>query len=264
MKATVFLGGGRITSALLAGLRTANYGATLLVYDRHPQKLRQLRKLYGVATERNLRQALAQARILVIAVRPASLSDLLDDIGVLNRPAIAISLAAGVPLAKLQRRLGPPVVWARAMPSPACRNGRGLTALTFPPNFPPQGKREIKNLFAAVGQVVTIPERQFDAFTVTYSCSHGYHALAALAEAGESLGLNKQTAVIAAAHALADGVLHWKGGNLSIQNLLREAATPGGIAAAVLKSMDRSGYKKSLKQGLAAGFSRAKTNSKLI
>src|SRR5579863_6384586 len=181
MKATVFLGGGRITSALLAGLQLAKYRHTIVVYDRHPHKLRQLKKLYGVAVEEDLHRAVAQARLLIIAVRPSSVAGLLQEIGKLDRPLAAVSLAAGVPLHKLRTGLKPPVRWARAMPSPACRGGRGLTALTFDRGFPAAARREIKGLFARVGTVLEIPEKEFDAFTVTYSCSHGYHALAVLA-----------------------------------------------------------------------------------
>jgi len=264
MKAIVFVGGGRITSALLAGLKLAKYRTPLLVYDHNLHKLRKLRRAYGVTTEKNLKRAIAQAGILVIAVRPGSLNDLLEEIGPVNRPLIAVSLAAGVPLARLWRRLGRPVLWARAMPSPVCRIGRGLTALTFPRRFPASAQREVTNLFAAVGQVLEIPEKQFDAFTVTYSCSHGYHALSTLTEAAEEQGLQRKAALVAAAHALADGIAAWRDGNTSLKNLLREAATPGGIAANVIESMDRAGHKKCIESGLAAGLSRAKSNSTLI
>ena len=39
-KATVFLGGGRITGALAAGLRLAGYEREIIVYDRNPEKVR--------------------------------------------------------------------------------------------------------------------------------------------------------------------------------------------------------------------------------
>jgi pyrroline-5-carboxylate reductase len=69
-KATVFLGGGRITNALVAGLRLAKYDKPILVHDRNPGKLRQLKKQYGVAVEPSLQKAVKEARLLLIAVRP--------------------------------------------------------------------------------------------------------------------------------------------------------------------------------------------------
>ena len=153
MKAIVFLGGGRITNALVAGLRLAKYDKPILVHDRNPGKLRKLKKQYGVAVEPNLQRAVEQARLLIIAVRPDSVSDLLLEIGELQkgkprRPLMLVSLAAGIPFSKLRARMPSPARWARAMPSPVCRSGRGLTALTFDSAFSRTARRDVKDFFA--------------------------------------------------------------------------------------------------------------------
>jgi pyrroline-5-carboxylate reductase len=150
------------------------------------------------------------------------------------------------------------------MPSPVCRIGRGLTATTFDQGFSPAAKSKVERLFQQVGSVLEIPERRFDAFTVTFSSSHGYHALATLATAAEKLGLNRKNALTAAAHALADGVLSWREGTVPLDELIQEAATPGGIAAATMQAMDASGYKRIIEKGLRAGRARARKNAKLI
>jgi pyrroline-5-carboxylate reductase len=263
----VFLGGGRITGALLAGLRLAGYDQPIVVHDRNPGKLRQLRRKYGVGVESTLQRALEQAHLLIIAVRPDSVRELLRELKQIPHPVVAVSLAAGIPLANLHvwmggTTMGRRVRWARAMPSPVARSGRGLTAVTFERNFPAAARREVWNFFVRVGGVLEIPETKFDAFTVTYSSSHGYHALAALAGAARDLGLDRKTAVTAAAHALADGILSWREGDLSLDALLREAATPGGIAAATMAKMDRSGYRRIVQRGLQAGMNRANKNAK--
>lgn len=264
VKATVFLGGGRITSALVAGLRLAKYDKPIVVHDRNPGKLRQLKKLHGVVGEPDLQRAVEQAGLLILAVRPDSVSDLLQEMGKIQRPLSLVSLAAGVPLSKLRALFRSPARWARAMPSPVCRCGRGLTALTFDRTFSRNARREVKDLFEKVGTVLKIPESQFDAFTVTYSSSHGYHALAALAESAQRLGLDRKTALTSAAHALADGILGWREGTISLDKLLHEAATPGGIAATVMNAMDSSGYRRIIQQGLRAGMARARKNAKRV
>ena len=264
MKPIVFLGGGRITGALITGLRLGRYKMPIIVCDRHPAKLRQLKKQYGITVEPNLHRAVDQAGILIIAVRPASVAGLLHEIGGIKRPVNAVSLAAGIPLSRLRTALGSPVRWARAMPSPASRSGQGLAALTFQPGFSSSGKREIIELFAKVGPTIEIPESQFDAFTVTYSSSHGYHALVTLADAAVNLGLNRKTALLAAAHALADGIVAWRDSHTSLPGLIGEAATPGGIAAAVMEAMDRAGYKRAVNRGLQAGMARARKNAKRV
>lgn len=261
MKPTVFLGGGRITSALVAGLRLAGYKRPIVVHDWNPGKIRQLQRQYRVIAEPNLQRAVAQAGILVIAVRPASVRDLLAEIESIKRPLIAVSLAAGVPLARLRTALGPHVRWARAMPSPVCRYRCGLTAVTYDRNLPKPARRAVRDLFGEIGTVLEIPESKFDVFTVTYSSSHGYHALATLAEAARKLGLDRKSALTAAAHALADGIVSWRDGDVSLKRLLHEAATPGGIAATVMSAMDARGYRRVVEQGLRAGLVRARRNA---
>jgi pyrroline-5-carboxylate reductase len=263
VKATVFLGGGRITSALLAGLRLAGYCRPIVVHDRHSEKLRQLKRQYGVAVETELHRAVESAYLLIFAVRPDSMRGLLKEIGARNirRRLIAVSLAAGVPLSKLRAGLGLPARWARAMPSPVSRSGHGLTALTFSRNLSGAARAEVRGFFTQVGAVVEIPENQFDAFTVTFSSSHGYHALATLVDAAVAIGLDRKCASVAAAHAVADGIAAWRRGNVPLKKLLEEAATPGGTAAAVMASINDAGYARIVEHGLRAGLRRAKKNA---
>jgi len=260
MSTIVFLGGGRITAAMLAGLRLAKTKQRLIVHDRNPSKLRNLRKRYAVAVEPDLKSAVQQADVLIVAVRPSSVGELLHSVGQPNRPILAVSLAAAVPLRVLTKALASPVRWARAMPSPVCRSGRGLTGVTFPQTLPHRDRRRVNDLFASFGQVIEIPESKFDAFTVTYSCSHGYHALDALARAGQAAGLDRQVALVASAHALADGICAWREGKGSLQSLLEEAATPGGIAATTMAAMDAAGYRRAVGKGVGAGLRRARAN----
>jgi pyrroline-5-carboxylate reductase len=273
VKATVFLGGGRITAALLAGLRLAKYQSPIVVHDRNPHKLRALQKEFGVMVEPKLMRAVAQAQLLMVAVRPRDVAAILTEISQgeaqgtgarRSRSAlIACSLAAGIPFAKLRARLGAPVRWSRAMPSPVARSGNGLTSVTFDRGFPPSARKLVRDFFARVGTVVQIPEQEFDAFMVTFSPSHGYHALAALARSAQKLGLDRNSAFTAASHALADGIVSWRQGTESLEGLLHESATPGGIAAAVMNAMDEKGYSGTVERALKAGLARAHKNAKL-
>jgi len=262
-KATVFLGGGRITSALVAGLRLARYKRPIVVYDRTPGKLQVLQREWRVGIAHDLKSAVDRADILIVAVRPSSVSGLLHEVAACGvRPRLSVSLAAGIPLRKLRAQLGPPARWARAMPSPVCRIGCGLTAVCFDRSMEQNQRARVRALFEHVGPVLQIPERQFDAFTATYSSSHGYHALATLAKAGQDHGLDRKTALTAAAHALSDAILYWRKSRLGLAKLLQEAATPGGIAAATMSGIDHSGYAEAVANGLKAGIAQARRNAK--
>ncbi|HLV86805.1 MAG TPA: NAD(P)-binding domain-containing protein [Candidatus Sulfotelmatobacter sp.] len=264
MKVAVFLGGGRITSALAAGLRLAGDRRRIVVYDRHPEKLRALRRESKVEIARDLRSALHDAEMVIVAVRPRSVREMLAEVSAsrVGIKGLWLSLAAGIPLQNLRGWLGKPVRWGRAMPSPVCRIGRGLTPVSFAANVGKAERLRVRRFFEQVGPVLEIPERQMDAITATHSPTHGYHALATLAKSAERVGLDRKTALIAAAHALRDGIGYWDEIGLSLDELLREAATPGGIAAATMAAMDASGYAQAVARGVRAGVAQARKNAK--
>jgi pyrroline-5-carboxylate reductase len=262
----VFVGGGRLTQAMVAGLthrssagpKKALAKFELIVHDRHADKLRVLRRL-GAKTESNLQRAVDAADMLLIAVRPDSVATLLAGLNLGGRSLLVVSLAAGISIERLRREVGPPARWARAMPSPACRTGHGLTALAFDAALPPADRKKIRALFAVLGNVMEIPEELFDVFMVTYSPIHGYHALAALAAAGTRLGLDPTAAFTAATHALADGLVALRDSGTSVDALLKEAATPGGISVAIAASKHSSGYSAMIERALQAGIDRARS-----
>lgn len=269
IRSVCFVGGGRITRAIISGLRlrrgsrdARSLEMEITVCDRHARKLLDFRRNLGVRTTESLVEALG-SDLMVLAVRPQSVNQVLK---ILRqeppRKIAALSLCAGISLQQLKSRLGTPVRWARAMPSPAGSSGNGFTALCYGANFPANAKNAIYEMFSAIGEVANMTEREMDAFTVTFSPTHGQHALAALAKAGEKLGLSRELAQLAAAHALADSISHWRArGAPPLAELLAEAQTPGGIAAETIRALDRGGYSKSIERALRAGMKRLKKNA---
>ena len=86
-------------------------------HDRHSRKLKELKRQHRVIVKEDLAGAIDLANLLIVAVRPESIRELLNEIGELQfrRRLTAVSLAAGIPLSRLQARLGLPVRWVRAM-----------------------------------------------------------------------------------------------------------------------------------------------------
>jgi pyrroline-5-carboxylate reductase len=262
-KAIVFLGGGRITSALVAGLRLAGDEGEIVVYDRNPEKMRALRREFHVEVARDLKAAVQRAEMLIVAVRPASVKEMLGEVVACGGASrLCVSLAAGVPLRNLRAWLGSGARWARAMPSPVCRIGRGLTPVCFDGSVRKSERDRVRRFFGRVGVVIDLPESQFDAITAAHSPTHGYHALATLAKAVQHAGLDRKTALLAAAHALCDGIGYWRESGESLDDLLREAATPGGIAAATMSAMDAACYAGVVEKGIRAGVKQAGLNAK--
>lgn len=262
--AIVFLGGGRITSALGAGLRLAGDGREIIVFDRHPEKVRALRRESQIRIAHDLKSAVEQAGMLILAVRPQSVKEMLREVAACGAkaPRLCVSLAAGIPIRNLRLWLPGPIHWVRAMPSPVCRIGRGFTPVGFDRAVMSSNRRRVRDLFERVGPVLELPEAQLDAITAAASPTHGYHALAHLAKAAQNAGLDHKTALMAAAHALSDGIVYWRETRASIEELLHEAATPGGIAAATMAATDKAGYGRAVDRGIRAGVKQCRHNGK--
>jgi pyrroline-5-carboxylate reductase len=265
MNSTVFLGGGRIASALIAGLRLCNYKNPIVVHDKSAAKLRRLRRDFRVRTEPNLERAVEDAAVIILAVRPDAARKLIADVAGPIRarvegsrtPLIVISVMAGIPLEWLRKSLPADVSLARVMPSPLCDIRRGLTAIVFDRNCRKDCRKKVREFFGGFGSILELPEKQFNAFTVTYSSSHGLHALSALADAGVSVGLDRKMAEFAAAHALGDSIAALREGKVDLRQMLKAAATPGGIAEKTMAVMDQSGYRTAVLNGVRRGYKHA-------
>jgi len=147
------------------------------------------------------------------------------------------------------------------MPSPVCRAGRGLTAVTFERGASAAARKELKQFFGRVGRVLEIPESTFDAFTATYSSSHGYRALAALAEAAQKLGLDRRLPLRPRPRAGGRDYLLARGEHLT------GCPAAGGSHPRWNRrhrdeTMEEAGYRGIVERGLRAGVARARKNVK--
>jgi len=250
---------------MIAGLRAGKYAAAIAVHDHRVERMRLLRRAHGARVEPDLEAGVRAAQLIVLAVRPDAAEETLRELNVaLERGGargprkILVSVMAGLPLARLQKRIRAGVRWARAMPSPLCESGNGLTALTFGSGCDQETRAAVCCLFGTFGQVVLLPEHQFDAFTVLYSPSHGVHALSALADAGVEAGLSSKTALKAAAHALGGAVAALTTSRGGLKRMVRLATTPGGTAEATMAGMESAGYRYAVAQGVQQGIARAR------
>jgi len=251
---------------MIAGLRLGKYAAPIAVHDHRAERMRLLRRTYGATEQPDLATGLRAAQLIVLALRPDSAEEMLRELddalergGHRERPKTLVSVMAGLPLEWLRKRIRARVRWARAMPSPLCESGNGLTALAFGSGCAKETRAAVHGLFATFGQVIFLPERHFDAFTVIYSPSHGVHALSALADAGVEAGLSRKTALQAAAHALSGAEAALRIGSGDLNKIQRQAATPGGTAEATMAGMESAGYRKAVAQGVQRGIARART-----
>lgn len=194
-----FIGGGNMGEALTKGLLAAGLFSPeqIHVFDVSAQRLDHLSRTYRIQPCSEASQAALPSDILVIAVKPQTMSAALE----LLRPhlghrPLVISIAAGVSLAALHAGLpeGSPVI--RVMPNTPALVQQGASALAKGAFATDDHMARALALFRAVGTAIEVEEKWMDAVTGLSGSGPGYVLLLleALVDAGVLVGLPRQVA----------------------------------------------------------------------
>jgi pyrroline-5-carboxylate reductase len=177
------LGSGAMGSAILSGLLQPGVSVTggIRVTNRSRAKAQELAKLEGVTSlaledqpDAN-RVAVAGARVVLVAVKPAMVPDLLREIGDALEPGtIVISVAAGVTVATFESLLPASIPVLRSMPNTPSVVGRGVTGLSAGTRSSDDDLAVGRAIFETVGTVVEVPENQLDALSTISGSGPAY------------------------------------------------------------------------------------------
>lgn len=178
-----FLGAGSMARAILHGLLQPGIAVEggIRATNRTPEKAAELAELPGVtafATESDAsanRTAVAGAKLVVVAVKPAMVPDLLREIAdALDPGAIVVSVAAGVTVATFESLLPESVAVIRTMPNTPAVVGRAVTGVSAGTRSNEADLALVTGLFETVGEVLVVPESQLDALSTISGSGPAY------------------------------------------------------------------------------------------
>ena len=261
-KTIAFLGAGNMAEALMKGLLRAGVAAPgeILCTDRRLDRLSELASRYGVRTSPDNRAAVAEAAIVVLSVKPQAMNRLLAEISpVLDAGKLVISIAAGVPLAAIERKVGHGVRIIRTMPNTPALVGAGASAISPGDHASEADVQAAKALFDAVGKTVIVDESLLDAVTGLSGSGPAYIFLVveALADAGVKVGLDRRTSQdLAAQTVLGSAKLLIETGEHP-GRLKDQVTSPGGTAIAGLHTLEAGGLRTTLMDAVEAATRRS-------
>jgi pyrroline-5-carboxylate reductase len=242
------LGTGKMGEALLSGLLEAGYPpADVAAVARRPERAAELRDRYGVPTP-SATEAAKVADTLVLAVKPQDMGALLDEIAAFvpaTEDRLVISVAAGIPTAMIEHRLGAEIPVVRVMSNTPVHVDEAMSVISAGRHAGEEHLRRAEELLRPVGKVLRIPESQQDAATALSGSGPAYvfFLVEAMVDAGILLGIPRATAlemvnqaVYGAARMLRDTGEH--------PVILREAVTsPGGTTISAIRELERHGVR---------------------
>lgn len=260
-----FIGGGVMAEAILARLcdRGTIAPAQILVSEPMAARRSLLVERYGVQTTDDNRSLLAQATVVVLAIKPQMFAQVAAQVAgswTAAQPPLVLSILAGTPLAKLEAAFGDcPVV--RAMPNTPATVGAGVTAIAPGSSVTADHMAQARQIFEAIGSVVEVPESLMDAVTGLSGSGPAFVALfvEALTDGGVAAGLPRATAstlalqtVLGTAQLLLETELH--------PAVLKDRVTsPGGTTIAGVAALERAGLRSAVIEAVQAAWQRSRS-----
>jgi pyrroline-5-carboxylate reductase len=203
-KKLAVLGAGKMGETLISGMLDGGIipRDRIVVTAKHKERLDSLKERYRITTTLNNRKAVKGAEIVLLAVKPQAVQELLEEIrGELVREQLVISVVASVTTTFIERNLSAPIPVVRAMPNTPCLLRVGMTAICRGTYADDQNVVETQRMFDSVGRTVILDEKHMDAVTGLSASGPAfmYIIIESLAEAGVKVGLPRAVATELAA-----------------------------------------------------------------
>ena len=242
-----FIGGGKMATAIMKGIINSNWCEvkSIFVSDKNEDALKTLEKDYAVQTTLNNIEVVKNSKIILFAVKPFVLRDVLTEIKpYLTKEHIIFSIAAGISIKTMEEIVGEiPVV--RIMPNTPALVNEGMSAICRG-NFAKDEHSKIAlEIFKSVGKVVEADEKYIDIITAISGSGPAfyYYIIDEIAKAGEKLGLNYQTCLKLSAQTAYGAAKMIMETDVNPEQLIVNVTTPGGCTAVgneVLKEQEIS------------------------
>lgn len=255
-----FVGAGNMARSLIRGLLASGLPPDRLrAADPDPGQRERLAEL-GLATFADNAEAIGGCDAVVLAVKPQVMAAVLRPLPLTARQLV-ISIAAGLPLSALEAwtPAGTPIV--RCMPNTPALLSAGVTGLFANPTVTPAQKDAAERILSAAGKTLWLPEEAaLDAVTAVSGSGPAYffYLMEAMIDAGEALGLDRDTAVTLTLETAYGAALMAREGSDPPAVLRANVTSPGGTTEHALSILDAAGARDIVRQAVAGAAARAR------
>ena len=257
MSKIAFLGLGNIANAIIGGLISDTQ--KIIAFDPIEECRERARDL-GVEITVNNKEAVSQADIVILCVKPDIVLDLLDEISIASPGKLFISVAAGVTTHNIQDRLSEKISVVRCMPNTPALVKTGMTALFATPSVTTVQKTLASKIMSAIGECLWVDnESALDAVTAISGSGPAYFFLMieSLISAGIEEGLAPEVASQLVLQTALGAAVMAKGSKLDPGALRKQVTSPGGTTHAAIKHFQSARFEENVKRAVQAAKARS-------
>jgi len=258
------IGGGNMGEALIKGLVGKKLFApnSILVCEVDIKRAQSLKKKYHIGAG-DLNTVVAQSSVVILAVKPQDMENVLSQITEHNK--LFISIAAGLTTKFFEKRLGGRPRVVRAMPNMPALIGEGIAGICTGKYATAADLRKAQEILNTIGETVIFKESMMDAVTAVSGSGPAYVFLFVeqWIAAAISLGLSKIDARNLVYETLAGSAHLLRKTGFTASDLRAKVTSKGGTTEAAMKIfLKNNTFGKLMKNALAAAKKRAKELAK--
>lgn len=269
-KKLAFIGTGNMAYAIIQGLLKSGYPANQIIACNKSNIERRVElQAVGIATNFTNREAVEQADVVVLAVKPQMMAEVCAEFAEVDfREKWLISVAAGISVARLESLLPSAQQIIRTMPNTPALIGEGMTGLFAKKSVDSTACEFAQNLMSAVGRYfwVDSEEKLNHIIALTGSSpAYFFRFMEAMQQAAVKMGFSEQEArFLVQSAALGSARLVEANPETSLARLRENVTSKGGTTAKALEVFEQHNLAQTVEQAMQAAIARAEEMEKSL
>ena len=255
-----FIGGGNMAQALIGGLLSRGLPTTRITVSDPVEQIRQILEEKGIQTTTDNVEAIQNADVVVLAVKPQVLATVLQPLKGLLSDKLVISIIAGAEIQTISELIGGSQRIVRVMPNTPALVETGAHGIYASEAVNAQDRELTSQILAATGLTIWVDsEAQIDAVTAVSGSGPAYffYLMESMIRAGKNLGLDEKVATaLTLQTALGAAQMAITSSN-SPSELRKNVTSPNGATQAALEVFDRAQISQNIQAALAAAQKRS-------
>lgn len=254
-----------MAEAMIDGLIREGVAKPEMLYASGPSQERvdQLRQKYGIYGLTDNKEAVRQADVVVLSVKPQQLDKVLSGLHASIEPsALVLSIVAGASIEKIAEGLAHSTV-VRSMPNTPAQIGEGITVWTAASSVSNEQKEMARQMLAALGDEIFVEEETYLDYATALSGTgpaYVFLFMEAMVDAGVHLGFPRRIAEQLVAKTVRGSVDYYgsRDNPMHLAGLRNQVTSPGGTTAYALYYLEKAGFRTAISRAIWAAYERSR------
>ncbi|TEU09957.1 MAG: pyrroline-5-carboxylate reductase [Anaerolineales bacterium] len=258
-----FVGGGTMAEALIRGLLSKGLatGSQITVSDPLQERRAHLSEQLGIRTCCSNVEAVAGAEIVVLAIKPQALGEVLEELAdQIDSRVLLLTIVAGAKIDTIRSALGTGAI-VRIMPNTPGQIGEGISVWTATGQVSPPQMEQAREIVGALGEQVHVEDEEYLDMATALSGSgpaYVFYFAEALIDAGVHLGFSRAVARKLVLQTVRGSAAFAQKTGLHPAVLRNMVTSPGGTTAAGLYQLDKGGLRAAVSRAVWAAYQKAR------